>query len=268
MARLVSPYPIVGTLGNVSMYKNRLTDKVVVRMKGGPSKSKIKTAKSCKGIRMQNKEFEGCGMANKAFFVAIYNIKHLNDYVVAGDVTKIIKAIQGMDTVHQKGERNIDFSANHRFLEGFHLNKKNPFGSVFTNSIPSTINRLEGKVTVQIPEVMPGINFLNPWPYSSFRFIVNIGAVYDTVFKRSDNLYEIQHESGSSGVNFVCTDWMPTNNKIAAQALEVGLKGSASTLIDEHTTIIVSIGIEFGTNKYGETKPVKHVGCSMVLSVG
>ena len=268
MARLESPFPFIGTLGEVSVYKNRLTDKMIVRMKGGPSKHKIKTAASCRGIRDQNREFKGCGMANRNLFLAIHYVKDLKDFVVAGAFTRIVKAVQCMDLTHQKGQRDILFSTNRQFLEGFQLNRKNPFNTVFSHPVTAIIDRSIGKATVQIPEVLPGINFTNPWPYSTFRFIICIGAIYDIVPDSYGDDYELKHPQGNAGVEFVQTEWMATDSKAPGRSIELQLQPMVAAAIDDSTTIIVSIGIEFGAQSFTEIKPVKHVGCAKFLAVG
>ena len=268
MAKLESPFPFIGTLGEVSVYRNRLTDKLIVRMKGGPTKQKIRTAESCEGIREQNLEFKGCGMANRNLFLAIHYVKHLKDFVVAGAFTKIIKAVQCMDLIHEKGKRDILFSTNRQFLEGFQLNKKNPFNTVFSHPVTATIDRSGAKATVQIPEVLPGINFINPWPYSTFRFILCIGAIYDIGPHISRKDYEVKHAEGNTGVKLVRTEWIATDSKTPGRSIELQLQPMVAAAVDDSTTIIVSIGIEFGTQSFTEIKPVKHVGCAKFLAVG
>ena len=266
MAKMNSPFPFLGTLGEVSVYKNRLTDTTCVRMKGGPSKYQVKTYPTCAGIREQNSEFYQCGAANRNMFLALWGVKHLTDYVLAGEFTKIIKAIQCEDHNNLRGQREIIFSRNRNFLEGFQLNRKNPFDTVLSHPIPTTIDRSVSKAIIELPEVVPGINFRNPWPYSSFRFIIGVGAIADILYLQKEKRYASLAERSHHGSKAMHTDWQPADKRSAGQVIELGLR--ENLLPDEHTTMIVSVGIEFGTNSYNGMIPVKHVGCAKFVAVG
>ena len=266
MAKMNSPFPFLGTLGEVSVYKNRLTDSIVVRMKGGPNKHQNKTYPSMESVREQNKEFVQCGAANSNLFLAVHRVKHLTDYVLAGEFTKVIKAIQCQDKIRQPGQREILISANRQFLEGFQFNRKNPFDMVFSHPISTTIDRVGKLAVVQIPDVVPGINFKNPWPYSLFRFVVCIGALRDMLYSDADKRYFLEADRGHHGVNSVTTDWLSTDTQTPGRAIEVKLQQMVG--IDDHATLIVCVGIEFGTNNYNGITPVKHVGCAKVVALG
>jgi len=60
MASSKSILQIEGSLANVSMYRMHGTDKLVVRMKGGPTKEQIKTKPQFLKLRQNNSEWTGC----------------------------------------------------------------------------------------------------------------------------------------------------------------------------------------------------------------
>ena len=266
MAKVNSPFPFLGTLGEVSVYKNRLTDKLIARMKGGGTKEKILTAPSCQGIREQNEEFKMCGQANRALFKAVHYTKHLTDFVMAGGFTTLIKAVQCEDPVHQKGERSIVFSENRQFLEGFHITRQNSIDSVLSNPITATLNRSDSKATVQLPDVVPGVNFRHTWPYTIFRFIVCLGAIDDILFKDELKRYSDTSERWHSSVNGFTTEWMTSDIKNPGRTIDIGLKNN--TPLTDTASMIVSVGIEFGNTKFNGIQPVKHVGCAKIVAVG
>lgn len=265
MAKFEPPFPFEGSFGGMSFYQNRF-GVWVARKKGGPTKEQVKNSPTCKGIRNQNAEFQACGQANRSLFLAIDGVKHLNDFVLAGAFTKIVKAIQCLQPDHLKGQRNIIFSSNRHFIDGFQLNRKNPFDSVLSNPVIATIVRSESMAVVQLPAVMPGINFRNPWPYSFFRFIVCVGAIQDILYQDDTKRYTIFLDRPHHGVNYIRTDWMPAESKNPGRNIEVRLQETVN--LADTSTMIVSVGIEFGTNKFNGVQPVKHAGCAKFVAVG
>jgi hypothetical protein len=59
MAEMTPGFSLVGSISNLSAYKRRGSDKIIVRTKGGPSKEQINRLPSFKGLRNRNKEFGG-----------------------------------------------------------------------------------------------------------------------------------------------------------------------------------------------------------------
>ncbi len=68
------------------------------------------------------------------------------------------------------------------------------------------------------------------------------------------------------GVNWATTDWMPAESKNPGSTIEVRLHNAV--MLADISTMIVSVGIEFGTNKFNGVQPVKHAGSAKFVAVG
>ena len=59
MAKLIGEFQFEGSIGNLSAYKRKDSDKIILRTKGGPSKRRIKTAPEFAVVRLYNLEWNG-----------------------------------------------------------------------------------------------------------------------------------------------------------------------------------------------------------------
>ena len=107
MARVKGILQVTGALKGVSLYTMRGSDEVIMRTKGGPSKSTIKNSESCKGLRESGAEWSGCTKAASSIRRALEPILRLADYNVMGGLNALCKKIQCMDTENEKGKRNV-----------------------------------------------------------------------------------------------------------------------------------------------------------------
>src|SRR5690349_21717637 len=106
MARLVSPIELVGPVGNLSFYKRRDSDKIIIRTKGGASKEKIKTAEGFWRVRRNIGEFGGRSTTTKHIRRAIDPLRFIADYNIFGPLNNLLKPIQELDTTNDKGKRD------------------------------------------------------------------------------------------------------------------------------------------------------------------
>ncbi len=162
MARLNNDLTFSGSLGNLSAYKMKGVEKVVIRTKGGASKHKIKTAASFKPVRALNAEWGGCAKAGARIRLAFEPVKHLAGSHVSGSLNALTKEIQKRDTNGKAGTRSILFSKYCHVLEGFNLNQDNIFNSIVKSPLTCTLSRKDVKATVEIPELILAINLYNP----------------------------------------------------------------------------------------------------------
>jgi hypothetical protein len=132
MAKQESGLGFTGSLYNISAYKRRDMDTIIIRSKGGPSKRMIKSKPSFDLTRRNNKEFGGRSTASRWIMRILYPLKPLSDYNISGPLNSILKPIQEMDTVSELGKRNIGLSKNPRLPEGFQLNRRNLSKSVLS----------------------------------------------------------------------------------------------------------------------------------------
>src|SRR5205085_685492 len=123
MAQMDSGFNFTGPLGNVSAYRMKGVDKVILRSKGGPTKERIKSDPRFRVTRLNNSEFGGRSKASKLIRRMFWPLQSVADFNLAGPLTALAKAIQAMDSISELGKRSILFSKNGQPLEGFNLNK-------------------------------------------------------------------------------------------------------------------------------------------------
>ncbi len=59
MAQLIGNIQVTGSLDNLSFYKMRGSDKIIVRKKGGPTRKQVKKSPKFENTRRNNMEFGG-----------------------------------------------------------------------------------------------------------------------------------------------------------------------------------------------------------------
>jgi hypothetical protein len=263
MAILTNGIFFTGALGKMSAYKIKGSDKIILRTKGGASKTDIRESPRFARTRENNTEFGGCSYASKGIRQVLYPIKHLADYNFTATLHKLARSIQVLDEVSDRGKRNIFLSRHHYLLEGFPLNKKNTFDSVLRHPVYGTIERETGSVEIQLPPLKSGLNLLIPWPYPFYRFIVTFGAVADVVHQEDTYM----RSENKLWANSVSTAWQPVRQSQEAQTIELMLPNLEA--LDDTKTLIAGIGIEMGmpiSNQVMER--VKYAGCAKILATG
>ena len=264
MAKASLNFPISSKLGNYSVYTMKGVDKVILRSKGGPSSEQIKSAPSFAFMRQNMSEFGGCGKASARIMDVCYGIKHLADYNFSGTITKVCKIIMKNDS-SITGKRSILFSKYGKLLEGFNLNKVNTFDSVIRQSPTVTFSRTDLKATLEFLDYYPDLNFITPWKFPIYRFIIVFGIIPDMVFNGKG--YAPANPLMTFNPMQQRTDWINTGVKNDKFDHEIRLEDG--TLLDASGSLVVSVGIEFGrviTNSIIE--PVKYAGCGKILGVG
>jgi len=109
MARITNGIQFEGSIGNISAYKQKGSDKVILRTKGGASKLKISTSPRFAIVRRYNSEWGACSKMGMAIRHATIGLRHLSDYNISSPLNAIIKAIQKIDTNGILGERGISY---------------------------------------------------------------------------------------------------------------------------------------------------------------
>ena len=265
MAKANINYPLTGSFGGISIYRMKGSDKLIVRTKGGASKNKIKYDPAFEKVRLCNAEFGACGMAAGKIMRALLYIKHLSDHNVTGALVKISKIIQKMDTDSLVGQRALLFSKHKTIMGGFNLNRQHVFDSVVKHSPMYYFSRSELKVTLFLPELFPKINLLNPWNLGWYRIILVLGIIPDMAWDQFayQQVNELVQYSPVKNIS----EWMETN--VPAHEKIVTLQLSDRAFLDDSGSMVVSIGIEFGTMLTDTIiQPMKYAGCAKILGVG
>ena len=250
-----------GSFGNYSIYKMEGSEKNVIRMKGGPSYEKMKTAPTLEAQRKQAKQFGGSSKSSKMIGYALSSVKHLQDYRLHGHLNKLNGAILKMDTGNPAGKRSIIYSRGLHLFEGLNLNRKILFDSVVTTSIGFSVNIAERSASISIPSLSPGLNFINPWNQPFYRFRMNLGIVRDMVYKEGIGYEPVTADIADQTV-VVDTDWVSSKVSCSNQEIELILE---DPVFDENSHLLLSIGIEFGAQADGSIRHVRKAGCAKIL---
>lgn len=263
MAQMIPGFMFTGSLSNLSAYKRRDSDKVILRTKGGASKEKIKNSPSFEKTRRINKEFGGRSTTCKWIRRALNPLLPLTDYNIAGTLNGLLVPVQKLDTESPLGRRNVCLSKQPGLLSGFSLNELFPFDSMIRNPLVFTLSRDTLSAAVEIPALLPGINFLAPGKHPLYSFVAALGVIPDVVFDGVK--YNAPAAYDTLNAKAVASAWYPVLNGSPALHLEVSLPTHP---LDSAFSIILSIGIRFGTvADGGAVQQVERAGSAKVLAV-
>ena len=261
MPKLTGSILFTGSIDNMSAYIMHGHEGVILRKKGGASKEKIKTGRNFAITRLNNAEFGGCSKAGKAVRNAIWMLKHLANYNFSGDLNALAKTILKKDTEAELGERAIRFSKHHSMLEGFTLNRQLLFNSVVRHPVSCTLSRDEGKASLVLPALVPGINFYTPPGQHLYRFIFTLGVIPDMLFTPDGYKPQVPQYHAT----YLITEWHTVTELTALQSFHLVLENF--TALDASNSLVLAAGIEFGfplTNDIVQS--VKYAGTATILA--
>jgi hypothetical protein len=264
MAKLLPNFLFTGSMANMSAYKRRDSDKIILRTKGGPSKEKIETSPSFEVTRKNNKEFGGRATATSRLLMALNYCKPVTDYNIAGPLISLLRPIQALDTDSEKGTRHVLISRNPRLLEGFNFSKKHPFELMVRTPIEWTLSRETFNAQIEFPELIPGINFTLPdGNYPVYRLFASLAIIPD-MFYGEVKYAPLPEHTYHRQVRTV-SDWFPVVSGSEIQKLELQLPvftGPSSY------SLMLSAGVCFGNyNAAGTVDVVKYVGCGKIVGM-
>lgn len=263
MAFLSGGPEFTGRIGNLSYYRMKGTDKIVVRKIGGASKKQIKTLPSFARTRENNAEFSGCANTVRSIRHALFPLNKLADYNFTPTLTTLAKNIQLLDKVNERGKRAVNFSQYRYLLEGFQLNKEFIFDAVVKYPLKGSIERETGSATVNIPHLHPQLNLDFPWKAPLYRFVIGFGVFTDSAYNGTG----YTDKKILPRAETIYTDWHPVQQAFEAQTFELQLFSLHG--IDDTKSMILSIGIQMGTpitNAF--IQEVKYASCAKILTVG
>lgn len=263
MATLEEGIEFTGSIGKLSAYRMKGSDKIILRKKAGPSKRQILTSKSFERTRENMAEFPGVGKAVSAIRYVLADVKHLSEHNFTSSLTSICKKIQVLDPEADRGQRSIFLSQHRYMLAGFRLHKKHPFQGIVTGPVNCTIKRKTKSAIIELPSLLQGINLHLPWKQPLYRFRMSLGVVPDIICENGDYIdYAIGGPRSS-----LDTAWHVAAEPFQSQTLE--LKLDMRGAIKDSQTLIFAIGIEMGMpSPYGVIKEAKYAGAACILAVG
>lgn len=259
MATLEGSILFTGSLNNLSAYKMRGSDKIILRRKGGPTKRQVKHSPNFENTRNNNKEFGGRAMAAACIKHCLHPFGFLADHNITAPLNALLCAIQKMDTTSGRGKRNVLLTKQPRLLEGFSLNRRYLFETIVRT--PVICNLQNAQAILELPALLPDINFMTPGYYGFYRFIATAGWVPD--------IYYNEHGYRSKDrqkyyPQIIMTEWLPVNSSAPAKTLTIPAL-PANKPADCST--LVALGIAFGKPKGDNIVPEKYVGAAKVLMV-
>lgn len=263
MGQLQSNFDFTGKLGNISAYKRRDSDKIILRTKGGPTWNQMKTHPNFKRARQNSSEFGGRSTASKWVRRMLDPLPSVSDYNISGPLTAIIKPIQALDTDHDPGERDIFFSKDTSLLHGFNLNKRNTFDSIIRTPLSCNIDRANLTATVEIPQLVPTINFFNPGKHAFFSIIVVIGVLPDLFYSKDGYTSKWENEEYYWGTP-IASEWFSS----LEGSKPFTLSAKYSLIVPNQSfALMLSVGIKFGTMGIGGSiQQVPHAGAAKIIT--
>ena len=264
MANITGPIGFTGKLQNISAYRMRGSDKIILRMKGGASKERIKTHPNFDMTRRHNSEWIGCTLGSKRVRLAMRYVAKTGDYNYTGALNAVCKKIQHCDTVNGLGERMVAFSNAGSKLDGFNLNKYHLFDSVVRQPLQYSVDRATGTATVSIPALKMGDNLSNPLNKPLYRFVVSLATLQDVVY--NDKAEVVNRYEGRPGLeHMVFTGWNASIKGSPAADIQLSL---ADWQNGPATALLLCIAIEFGIPAGGDdVVSVKYAGAGKILKV-
>jgi hypothetical protein len=263
MAKLAPGIGFTGSLNNLSAYRMRGHDEIILRMKGGPSKKMIKRSPSFEQTRRNNMEFGGRSTAAGWIMRGLHPHKSLADYNIAGPLQAILKPIQLLDDKTEFGKRNVCLSKNPGLLGGFSLNRKTIFDSVMRSPLHVEISRSELTATINLPALVPGINFFASPYHPLFRISLSLAVVPDLFHDAAG--YKAAREYDHCYPHKIQGEWFTVSRGCGEQSFEIEID---RPLPDENFSLVLSTGICYGELMLpASPQQVKYAGAAKILAV-
>lgn len=271
MGKFQPPFSFTGSVGNISIYKVRGSDKPIVRTKGGPTKRQIETRPSFATTRKNNMEFGGRARITGQVLDILRPLKYLGDYNLAGPLNTLFRPIQELDTVNEHGQRNVELTKNPGLLQGFNLNRRTPFETIVANRPDHTLSKETLKASVTFPALIPDVNFFVPGNYSWYKFMVMLGTVEDMFY--TEKGYKPENGNEMFMWELEETDWLAVSPR--AEPVTVALskmsdyfkKKADGNVRFNRQSLLLAAGISFGNMSRGQVEMVKYVGGAKILAM-
>jgi hypothetical protein len=258
---------ITGSLGNLSFYKMRGVDKIVVRRKGGAPREYVKNSPTFKVPRLNMSEFGGCSKMGKEVRLMMHPVRVLSDYNFSGFINKALKIVQKQDGIGELGQRSIMLSKHPGLLAGFQLNKNTMFDSVLRTPITYVLDRETLSARVNIPALLRDINFHPNNRHARFCIDVSLGIVPDFNFDPKEGAYKPSAwYTTMFAPKSVSSPWFPALKGSPATSMEIALTDQVPA--DESYSLMLTVGVRYGSPMEDDiVKDVKRAGVAKVIAV-
>ena len=258
-----------GSLGNVTFYTRRGSDKVIMRAKGGVTRKGMAANPKYEVLRKHQKEFGGCSGFGKYARNAFGELRRVADYNLSAVLTGIGRNLMKLDTNSEVGKRNLYLSRNKETLEGFNFNRTNPFTSVLRVIPRVELDRVKVTGAITIPRINTETDLMNFRKMPFFRILVSIGALSDMMYNPTTGSYEPMGVEMNGISRTLTGEWHSTQAILPEQTLTVALPEERIAFLTDHVSVLLCMAVEFGNvGQAGEPVEVKYAGCGKVVKVG
>ena len=263
MAQLEGPFQFTGNLHNLSAYKMKGSDKIIVRMKGGATKERIHSGPEFVRTRENNSEFSGRSRASFWVRDVFHSIRKIADYPLSGAMTGRMTRIQKLDLESFRGERNLYISRHPGLLEGFPLNKRTSWDSVVEVPLHYQLSKETYSLHLELPKLIPGLNFQPRRDLPLYRISVLLGIVPDIYF--SPNGYGPKKGYTPHQKKKWESAWHTTARGSEPQTADLKLDFNPP---DADHSLMLAVGLSYGKMlSEKEVEMVKNVGAGKIVAL-
>jgi len=179
------------------------------------------------------------------------------------------------DKVHPVGERSVLLSQNKTVLEGYNMNRRFPFNSVFRTPISVEIDRSTLTAKISVSRIVTANDLYNVQKLPYFRLYFSFGFISDLVYNTDDYKYNYspeiivnEYRTTEMYSKKISAGWFVANDIIEESVYELKLHDELGAIALERTTAIVGAGIEFGNIVAGgDIEAVKNACCAKIIKV-
>jgi hypothetical protein len=264
MGNIISGSDFTGRLGPVSVYKMRGHNKMVIRTRGGASKSRIKNHPNFDATRSLNQEWKLVTEVAAIIRRRLSALKPLADYNYSGPLNALIKKIQTSDTINEKGKRSILFSHYPDFISSFQFNRQTLFDSIVRQQLEINIDKPAALAMVTVPVLQPAIHFFPNPRYAYYRLVISMAAASDRVWNEESMSYK-PLVALIPTYKSLCSDWVPASSTQPATRYQLAPANEGFSSGPD-MILIVGAGIQYGMPAPdGSIQPVPYSGAARIL---
>lgn len=263
MAKLASLLKLYGSLEGLTIYKLPGVETPVVRSTWGPSRHDILTKPEYALTRLTLSETGGRSKAVSGLMKAFQPLKPLADFDTAGQLHKLLRAIQKGDGESELGKRALRLSSFPQLLGGFNLTKQVPFDAVVRGEVGAQLTRDTLLASLELPDLLPDLTFFPPKSYPYCRLVAALGVAPDLLF--GEPKYTTVGDYTNCFALAVYTEWFPAARGYEATTLSLQLPYIPPS---EAFALVLTIGVQLGEpGLTGDIEPVrKRVGSAKILA--
>ncbi|MCE3283109.1 MAG: hypothetical protein K0Q66_1846 [Chitinophagaceae bacterium] len=262
MAILQPGFYFTGSLSNVSAYKMKGSDKIIVRKKGGADKNKIYNSPDLNRVRENFTEFSGRSKACSLMSQAMGRVSRLADHNLVNTLQPLFRASQRKDTVSLRGQLHIRITSAPQLFVGYNLNKGRRFDEIVRSPVKCTLSRETRSAQVVLPALEPGFSFIPGTKLPFYRMVVSLGLMPD-VYYHQDGYYPDTAYANELPVHFE-GEWYHISKGCPETLVQLQL-GPAPA---EDHCLVLAVGICFATaGVEGVEDKLKNPGAGKVVAV-